>query len=131
MGTNTQRYLDDSEYKGLRQRRATGAEFDALMSEFVSALKAWQPHMLVQWEDFGNSNAFRWASGALHCTAAGLRAAVQHLLLHPECRMQAMCAPSPATHTHVSLTPSGAHTLRSDACIRKCAWAATPCVHPT
>jgi malate dehydrogenase (oxaloacetate-decarboxylating)(NADP+) len=36
-----------------------GAEFDAFMGEVMESLQAWQGHLLVQFEDFGNSNAFR------------------------------------------------------------------------
>lgn len=43
----------------LLQRRITGAEYDSFLEEFMSALAAWQPHMLVQFEDFANHNAFR------------------------------------------------------------------------
>jgi hypothetical protein len=43
----------------LLQRRVTGADYDSFLEEFMSALAAWQPHMLVQFEDFGNNNAFR------------------------------------------------------------------------
>jgi malate dehydrogenase (oxaloacetate-decarboxylating)(NADP+) len=59
VGTNNQRLLDDPAYKGLRQRRAGAAEFDELLAEFVGALKAWRPHVMLQWEDFGNHNAFK------------------------------------------------------------------------
>lgn len=37
----------------------TGADFDSFMREVMDALKSWQPHLLVQFEDFGNNNAFR------------------------------------------------------------------------
>lgn len=45
--------------QGLRQRRVTGAAYDALVEEFVDALRAWRPHVLLQFEDFANHNAFR------------------------------------------------------------------------
>lgn len=59
MGTNTERLLLDPEYKGLRTRRPPIAEFDEMLEEIVSALEAWRPHLLLQFEDFGNTNAFR------------------------------------------------------------------------
>eukprot|EP00775_Hariotina_reticulata_P013302 gene13302-13431_t len=59
IGTNTPRYLEDPDYRGIKAPRITGAEFDEFMTEVMEALQAWQPHMLVQFEDFGNHNAFR------------------------------------------------------------------------
>ncbi|WIA23671.1 hypothetical protein OEZ85_000372 [Tetradesmus obliquus] len=59
VGTNNKALLEDPTYTGLKQRRLTGAAFDAVMDEFVSAVQAWRPHVLVQFEDFGNVNAFR------------------------------------------------------------------------
>lgn len=35
---------------GLRQKRVTGAEYDSLVDEFIRALKAWRPHVLLQFE---------------------------------------------------------------------------------
>lgn len=59
MGTNNAALLNDPAYKGLRRKRATEAEFDEVTAELVDALKRWQPHLLLQFEDFGNHNAFR------------------------------------------------------------------------
>ena len=59
VGTNNEDLLKDPEYKGLRQRRPAEAEYSAFMDEFMSALRAWAPHVLLQFEDFGNHNAFR------------------------------------------------------------------------
>ncbi|PRW57539.1 NADP malic enzyme [Chlorella sorokiniana] len=58
VGTNNQALLDDPQYAGLRQRRVTGAEYDSLVEEFIRALKAWRPHVLLQFEDFANHTAF-------------------------------------------------------------------------
>jgi hypothetical protein len=44
---------------GLKQQRLTGAAYDAVVDEFMSAVQAWRPHAMVQIEDFGNTNAFR------------------------------------------------------------------------
>lgn len=35
---------------GLRQKRVTGADYDALVEELICALKAWRPHVLLQFE---------------------------------------------------------------------------------
>ncbi|KAL3679573.1 hypothetical protein R1sor_022529 [Riccia sorocarpa] len=59
VGTNTDRLLEDPEYIGLKQNRVRGEKYYALLDEFVDALKQWQPHLLLQFEDFGNTNAFQ------------------------------------------------------------------------
>lgn len=59
LGTNNERLLADPEYKGVRERRLTGVAFDEILEEVIAALQTWQPHLLLQFEDFGNTNAFR------------------------------------------------------------------------
>ncbi|KAL9251428.1 NADP-dependent malic enzyme-like protein [Drosera capensis] len=59
VGTNNEKLLNDEFYIGLKQKRATGQEYAALLQEFMSAVKQnYGERILVQFEDFANHNAF-------------------------------------------------------------------------
>jgi malic enzyme len=59
VGTDSEELLRDDLYIGWRHARLRGDAYDAVVDEFVRAVKLRFPKALLQWEDFKQWNAFR------------------------------------------------------------------------
>jgi len=59
VGTDNAELRADPLYFGLHQPRLRGEAYDALVDEFVTAARARFPGVVIQFEDFATSNAFR------------------------------------------------------------------------
>ncbi|KAA1469764.1 malate dehydrogenase [Dentipellis sp. KUC8613] len=60
LGTNTEKYLNDPLYIGVRRPRPDAQEMDEFMTEFMEAMREVFPNLLVQFEDFSTDNAFKY-----------------------------------------------------------------------
>jgi malate dehydrogenase (oxaloacetate-decarboxylating)(NADP+) len=58
VGTDNTQLRESASYMGLRQPRLRGPAYDALLDEFVAAVQERWPRVCLQFEDFGNHNAF-------------------------------------------------------------------------
>jgi malate dehydrogenase (oxaloacetate-decarboxylating)(NADP+) len=59
VGTNNQDLQKATDYIGIPEPRLRGRQYDALIDEFMKAAAKQFPGVMIQFEDFGNLNAFR------------------------------------------------------------------------
>ncbi|KAI0302401.1 malic enzyme [Multifurca ochricompacta] len=66
LGTNNQKFLDDSLYLGLRQKRVSDEVMTDFMEEFMLEMSRAFPKLLVQFEDFSTEHAFCYLDSFRH-----------------------------------------------------------------
>jgi malate dehydrogenase (oxaloacetate-decarboxylating) len=59
VGTDSRLLINDPDYPGLPVPRLEGEAYDTFLDRFVAAVRTVCPDALVQWEDFGATNARR------------------------------------------------------------------------
>jgi malate dehydrogenase (oxaloacetate-decarboxylating) len=59
-GTDNEERLADPLYIGWRNKRVRGADYEAFVDTFVTAVKRRWPNVLLQWEDFAGVNAAKF-----------------------------------------------------------------------
>jgi len=60
VGVDTQKFLDDPLYLGLRQKRISEEEMTEFMDEFMQEMTSAFPKLLIQFEDFSTDKAFKY-----------------------------------------------------------------------
>ena len=58
-GTDNEKFLNDSLYPGIKQKRISGKKYDEFIHAFVKAIEKVYPKVCIQWEDFAGVNAIR------------------------------------------------------------------------